>query len=587
MKFLKTILASCFGVILAAAVIIGIGSLVIGRMVAGMNQPKSAGPNTVLQINLDKPIPERTNNVEVNPYEFRTDNILGLQTIVDAIEYAASDKNIKGIFLNINDRTGGQATSSVIRQALEEFKSSGKFIISYSNWYNQSAYYLGSVADKVYVNPLGGIDFRGFGYMAPFFKDMLDRLGIKAQVYYAGKFKSASEPFRRNDMSEESKLQVREYVREMYNIFLQDISDKRDVSVTELKRLADGYLIRTADDAVNFKLADGAMYLDQVLDELKAEIGLEDHDKLNRIGLYDYAEANPAKKNFKAKDKIAIVYAEGTIVTGNGESGNIGGKKYAKLFRKLREDDKVKAIVVRINSGGGSAMASEVMWRELALAREEGKTVISSMGDVAASGGYFMACASDSIFAEPNTVTGSIGVFSMIPSMENMFEDKAGIHWDSVKTAQFSLGYNPFFTMSPEHASIVQESVDRLYEAFLQRVAIGRNMSRDAVHEIAQGRVWTGKKALSIGLVDELGGLEDAVQAAANKAGLEAYRLVEYPVVKEPIQQLLEEITGKKDEASYMMRQQLGELYPTFEYLRELKEMQGAQARLPFAVDMH
>jgi len=302
------------------------------------------------------------------------------------------------------------------------------------------------------------------------------------------------------------------------------------------------------------------------------------------IKLADYQKGNKKKKDYKIKDKIAVIYAEGDLVDGEGEAGNIGGERYAEIVRKVREDDKIKAIVLRVNSPGGSVIASDLIWRELVLAKEEGKPVVVSMGDLAASGGYYISCMADSIFAEPNTITGSIGVFGMIPNMQTMLDENVGITFDSVKTGPYAHGLTPFFAITEEEGKVIQESVDDIYDLFLTKVAEGRKMTKGAVHEVAQGRVWTGEKALELGLVDALGDLDDALAVAADKAGLESYRTSEYPKLKDPIEQLIDKFTGKK-QAKLMMEEEVSELFPEYKYLNKIKYMKGPQARLPFMVE--
>lgn len=576
-------MASCLGVFLAVALVGLIGAAMLGKAIAGADAPKKVSANSILELKLTNAVPERTNNVPISPYDLSNTTVLGLQDMKLAIEQASEDDNIKGIFLDLSGINSRQTTATAIRDAILDFRAKEKFVVAYSQYYSQGAYYMASAADKVYINPIGGLDFTGFSTMIPFFKDMLDRLGIKFQIFYAGKFKSATEPFRRNEMSEENRLQTKEYIEEMYAMFLQDIAKSRSVEVPELRRIADNSLIRKAEDAVEYGLADELGYRDQVYDYLRQQLGLEDKDKIKTVSLSEYAKGHPRDKNLKAKGKIAVVYAEGEIVMGEGEQGSIGGNKYASIIRKLRRDDKVKAIVLRVNSPGGSGLASDDIWRELMLAKEAGKPVIASMGDFAASGGYYIAAPADTIFAAPNTITGSIGVFGMMPSVEQSLEENVGVNFDDVKTGPFALGLSPFRSLSEEEGQILQEGVEEFYEIFLSRVAEGRKMSRDEVHEVAQGRVWTGNRAKELELVDRLGNLDDAIACAARMADLEDYRLSEYPKIKEPIEQILEELTGGgKSNASAILRSQLGEYYPYYSYLRSIKDMQGVQARMPF-----
>ena len=585
-QFFKFVFASCLGVILASLLL----GFIFFAVIAGIagSQEKQAGkvaPNTVLHLKFDKAIPEKTNNIPLDPFSFKDQKVLGLHEILAALERAKNDNNVKGVLIETDGLQGGMATADLIRDAIAEFKDEDKFVFSYANAYSQGGYYLASAADRIYVNPVGLVDFRGFAAQVPFFKDMLDKVGVNMQVFYAGKYKSATEPFRRKNMSEENKLQVREYLEDVFGEFLADISEGRNISKAELRRIADGYLAFMPQQALELKIVDELAHRDKVTDDIREKLGLAEKDKLSLLTIEDYNARNPAKSDFKIKDKIAVVYAEGNIVDGKGEVGSIGDVKYTEILSKLRKDKSVKAIVLRVNSGGGSAMASENILRELELAKEEGKKVVVSMGDYAASGGYYIACKADSIFAEPNTLTGSIGVFSMIPSARKLLNDKIGIAFDTVKTGQFAHGISPFYDMSEAEGKVLQGFVDNLYETFLGHVAEGRDMSRDAVNEIAQGRVWTGTKAKQIGLVDRIAGLDEAIEAAADLAELSAYRITEYPRIKEPLQQFIEDLTGKSEaHTERLLRSQLGDIYPYYRHIRELQISNGVQARLPFII---
>ena len=589
-QFIKNVFASCLGVALAMVVIFGIGFFMIAALASsGSGQQVKVKKDSVLQLTFSEQIPAQTNNVEMNPLQLETQEVLGLNAILETIDHAAKDDKIKGIYLNLdNGLSAGVATASTLRDALVKFRESGKFIIAYSKYYTQGSYYLASVADKVYVNPLGGVDFHGFSAMIPFFKDMLDKVGIKMQVFYAGNFKSATEPYRLNKMSDYNRLQMREYLEPVFKNFLTEMGASRNKSAAELRAIADGLKARTADDAVALGLVDATGYADDVIADLKGRMELGEKDKLNTISLGDYAKSFKKSKNYKAKDKIAVVYAEGSILANSGERGTIVDDKYVKLIRKIREDEKTKAIVLRVNSPGGSAIASENIWRELSLAREKGIKVVVSMGDYAASGGYYIACMADKIIAEPNTLTGSIGVFQMLPNAGVLFEDKLGVHWDTVKTASFSTGLNPFFDLAPEEQQFLQSSTDDIYEKFLQRVADGRHISRDSVHAIAQGRIWVGSRAKEIGLVDEIGSLQQAIDAAADMAGTSEYRIDEFPFQKDPLQEMIEKLTGQGDDDAIrtkLIKKELGEYYPYYSQVKEMLNMKGVQARLPVIID--
>lgn len=583
-QFFKFLLASTLGVFIAGALMAIFGIIIIAQVANEEKKGKVVKENTILHITLDGAIPELTDNVERDIYSFNTQQVLGLNDILYTLETAGKDDNIKGIFLEVDQLEGGFATARILRNALADFKSNGKFIIAHSKFYSQGAYYLASVANEVYVNPLGWIDFRGFSSQTAFVKEMLDRLGIEMQVIWVGNYKSATEPFRRNNMSEDSKEQVREFLMEYYDLFLEDISQTRGLEVSELKNIANEYISPDPQKALDRKLVDGIVYRDEVINELKDSVGIELKENLRLVSLADYFKSNPKKLNTKIKDKIAVVYAEGTIVDGPGTEGSIGDENYNKIFQKLRKDDKVKAVVLRVNSGGGSAMASENMWRELMLLKESGKPVIVSMGTYAASGGYYIATAADSIFAEPNTLTGSIGVFMMLPNMQELFNQHLGISFDSVKTAPLAVSLSPFFKMSEAERNILQSRTDVMYQTFLQRVADGRKMvTTDSVNQVAQGRVWTGSHALELGLVDRMGGLEDAVKSAATMAGLDSYRMVEYPKPKTAIAAIMEQLTGqqnvKTSTAEMMLKRDFGQLFSAYDDLRSIYSSKGMQMR--------
>jgi len=582
-QFFKFLFASCLGTFFALGLLtfVGVGSI---ANMAKKNETVVLKPNSVLKLTLGKAIPERTNNVASSSVSFdlNEEKVLGLTDILKALETAKDDDNIKGIYMEVKQPQAGMATVSRLREGIENFKESGKFVVAYDNYYSQGTYYLASAADKVYMNPVGGVMFNGFAAQIPFFKDMLDRLGVEMQVLYAGKFKSATEPFRRTNMSPENKKQTREYLGEYFNNYLADIGKSRNLSVALLKELADEMKLRDAEDAVTFKLIDGLRYKDQILDELNERLGNDKGDDINAISLGKYYKS-AVKKGKLTGDKIVVLYAEGSIVDGQGETGNIGGERYAKMIRKIRKDKKVKAIVLRVNSGGGSSLASENIWREIIIAKEQGIKFVVSMGDFAASGGYYIACEGEKIFAEPNTVTGSIGVFGLLPNVDEFLDKQIGIEFDTVKTSKFATTGSPMFSLNDMERAIYQESIDSVYRKFKERVAAGRGISVDKVETMAQGRVWTGTQAKRLGLVDELGGLDDALAHAAKLANLDSYRTVEYPKTKSKMEEILEKITGKKP-LDVMMRQELGDYYEYYDQAKQIKEMSGIQMRMPYMI---
>lgn len=587
-QFFKFMLAAFIGFFLA---VVALGALLFFMTIgmAATSKPTvSVKSNSVLHLTLDQPIPELSNNIEGSPFELIGLEVPGLQASIRAIQHAKTDSKIQGIFIQPDQGTSiGMASSKALRDALEDFHSSGKWIVSYSKYYTQGAYYLASVGDEVYVNPIGGIDFYGFAAVIPFFKDLLDKVGVRMTIFYAGDYKSATEPYRLNKMSEQNRTQLREFLEPVYGQFLTDIAASRNLEVSFLRGLADTLALRSPERAVQYGLADSVAFLDVVLADIRSRLGLEEDKEIPFVSLRNYVNnIKPART--KSRDKVAVVYAEGAIETGKGGRGKIADNQYVRLLRRLRKDEKVKALVLRVNSPGGSALASENIWRELDLCRQAGKKVVVSMGDYAASGGYYISCNADSIFAQPNTLTGSIGVFSMIPNTSAFFEEKLGVHWDSVKTTRNSVGVNTLFDFSEHEQRFFEEMTVAVYERFLQRVADGRGMTRDDVHAIAQGRIWSGEKAVRIGLVDALGGLDNAIEAAAALAGLEQYKITEYPTPKDPFTELIEELTGQGEDNAVraeILRSELGEYFPYYQHIHEIIHTEGPQARLPLLID--
>ena len=588
-QFFKFLFASCLGTALALLLLAFIGFSMLAGLAGKTTEGKKVAvkANSVLDLDFKTLIPEKTNNVPMDPFNLGQQSVLGLTDMVAAIRHAKDDPDIKGIYINATYIMAGKATSATLRAALEDFKSSGKFIVSYANYYTQGAYYLASVSDSILLNPVGAVDFRGYSSMIAFYKGLLDKLDVQMKIFYAGKFKSATEPFRLDKMSDENRLQVREYLAALYGIFISDVAASRKIPEDELRRIADRFDGRSAETALQARLIDRIAYEDEAFSLIKKKIGLEDKDKLNRISIEDYFENRAKKFDFSTKDKIAVVYAEGTIRDGDrGEPGDIYDGQYVSILRGIRKDDAVKAVVLRINSPGGSVLASENILREVQLCRKAGKPVVVSMGDLAASGGYYIACQADSIFAEPGTITGSIGVFGMIPILQKTMKDNLGITYDTVRTGKYSAFGTPFYDFSPEESAIIQTRIESIYEDFLKKVAEGRHKTRDQVHEIAQGRVWPGVKARQIGLVDDIGGLDRAIAAAAKLSGVEKYRTSEFPRTKTGFEQLIDQLTHQKDKddniKAALIRSELGDLYPAYKTLRDIRRNQGIQARLPY-----
>ncbi len=588
-QFVKFLFASCLGTALALGLLTFVGFSWLVGMASSATEKEAVRikPNTILELDFKQPIPEKTNNLPMEPFDLENDQILGLTDMVSAIRSAKEDADIKGIYLNASILVAGKATATTLRQAIADFKSSGKFVVAYANYYTQGAYYLASVADSVLMSPQGAVDFRGYSSMIPFYKGMLDKLDVQMRIFYCGKYKSATEPFRLEKMSAENRLQTREYLTALNDILMRDIAASRNIPEAELRKVADRFDGFSGEKSVQTRLIDRLAYEDEVFALIRSKLGLNEKDKLNRVDMADYFKARGNKMDFSVKDKIAVLYAEGTIFDGQkGEAGDIYDGEYVKMIRKIRKDDNIKAIVLRVNSPGGSSLSSDNILRELDLCRKDGKPVVVSMGDVAASGGYYIACHADSIFAEPSTITGSIGVFGMIPILDKTMRNKLGITYDTVRTGKYSAFGTPFFDFSPEESAIIQSRVDAIYADFLNKVATGRKRSPEAINEIAQGRVWPGQKAKEIGLVDDIGGLDRALAAAAKLAGIEKYRTTEFPRTKSGIEQLLDKLTNKKERddsvKSWLIQQELGEMYPAYKAMRDIRRSKGILARLPF-----
>lgn len=585
-QFFKFMFASALGLVVGIFLLFGILAGIGASM--GDQQKVEVKDSSVLHVKLNFEVKERGSNdpfANFNPGTFESKPSLGLNDILECLENAAKDEKIKGIYLDVQTIPAGMATIEEVRNALLKFKESGKWIVAYSEIYSQKAYYVASVADEVWLNPEGMLEWKGLGAQLMFMKGMFEKLEVEPQIIRYGKFKSAIEPLILDKMSEANRMQTMTYMSDLWNKMLSGISAQRSKTTEELDAMAQKATIQNADDALENGLVDELLYKDEVLTNLRAKLEIEDEDKkINYIGLGKYKDA-PAPKDddqkTTKKEKIAVIYAVGSIEGGNGDDETIGSEKISKEIRKARKDDKIKAIVLRVNSPGGSALASDVMWREVVLAKQE-KPVIVSMGDVAASGGYYISCAADSIFAQPNTITGSIGVFGVLFNAKEMINNKLGIKIDTVKTNQFADLGTPFRPLTEMERAIVQNGVNEIYTDFITKVAEGRGMEVADVDSIGQGRVWSGEDALEIGLVDKLGGIEDAIACAARMAEVENYRVLEYPEQKDPVQQLMEELTGKG--ADVLLEYRLGKYSRYVKDVEELMNMEGVQARLPYQI---
>ncbi len=541
------------------------------------NEEVKVSEGSILHISFNQAIKERSSN---NPFEslnlgkLRAKQQPGLNDILGEIKNAKTDENIKGIYLDVQSIAAGIATTEEIRNALLDFKKSGKFIYAYAEEYTQGAYYLASVSDKIYLNPQGALTLNGLSSQLTFFKGALDKLEIEPEVIRHGKYKSAIEPFIRANMSEENRTQIAGFIDPIWNHMATNIAASRKLKKEEIYLIADSLKARNANTALELKLVDQLAYYDQFVEDINVKCGKKKSDELQLISISKYK--NAVKSSGFAKDKIAVIYANGEIQSGEGDDNTIGSETLAEAIAQARKDEKVKAIVLRVNSPGGSALASDIIWREVILAKKS-KPVVVSMGDVAASGGYYISCAADKIFAEPNTITGSIGVFGLMFNAGNMFKNKLGITFDTYKTSNYTDLGTMSRPLTPGERLIMQNSVDEVYNTFTSRVAEGRKMKQADVDSIGQGRVWSGVDAKRIGLVDELGGVEDAIKAAASLAKLKEFRIKSLPEQEEPFQMLMSDLSSEAK--TWYMENKLGVGYEYYKAANDLVKVQGIQAR--------
>lgn len=585
-QFFKFMFASFAGTLLTIIVLfflmIGMFSALISM--ADKQQVKLK-PNTILIAKFNTPITDRTPN---NPFQsfdfmsFKSNQPLGLNDILSNIEKASKDPNIAGIYLDLSELSSGMANAEEIRAKLLEFKESGKFIISYSEAYSQSAYYLATVADEIYLNPDGAVMFKGLYTQLAFLKNMLKKIEVEPQIIRGpdNKFKSAVEPLMLDKMSEANREQMETLLNSAWGGMISAISQSRGISIEDLNRIADELELSNAEKALELKFVDGLKYKDEVLALLREKTALGEKDKIESVTISKYTNAIVDKPS-RSRNKLAVIYATGEISGGEGSESSIGSEGLSRTIRKAREDDKVKAIVFRVNSPGGSALASEVIRREIELATKV-KPVIVSMGNLAASGGYWISTSADYIFADPATITGSIGVFGVIPNMKGLFNNKIGITFDKAMTNKNADFIDVMEPLSKFQHDKLQHEIVRIYDDFTNLVAQSRGLRQSYVDSIGQGRVWTGADALKLGLVDELGGIEAAIAFAAEKAELgEDYRVTELPEQKDALRQIIEEMGGQAKTRN-ALKAQLGEYYEYFDQLHKLGQMKGVQARLPF-----
>lgn len=585
--FLKYTLATITGIIIASILFFVIMIAALSALVASGEKPVSISENSVLVLNAGVIIPDRGKE---NPFEgidlldMTFTPAVGLNEILRNIQKASADKNIKGILIENGLIPSGWATTGEIRKALMEFRDSGKFVISYTDYIlSQQCYYLSTAADKIYVNPSSMVEFKGLSSEIMFYKNALEKLGIDVQVTRHGKFKGAVEPFILDKLSQENREQIKDFTGSIWDHVIETVSEARGIPVDKLNQAADNLTGNLASLAYENKLVDGLLFRDELIDTLKNLAGVEKEKELKLVSMSRYLKVPDPARVFTSRNRISVIYAEGNIVTGKGNETNVGGKHYAEVIRKERLDTAVKAIVLRVNSPGGNAISSDIIWRELMLARKV-KPVVVSMGNYAASGGYYISAPATKIYATPATISGSIGVFGLLPNAGILLEKKLGLSTEAVNTNKNSDFPSIYRPMNSYEKEVMQLSIEKIYSDFVGKVAEGREMTFKAVDIIGQGRVWSGRKAMKIGLVDEMGGLNDAIKGAAELAGIDKYKIRELPELEDPYTRLLTQLTG--DIRMSILRKELGESVEYYNRLMELKDLSGIQTRMPYFIDI-
>jgi protease IV len=578
-SFLKIFLASFLALIVFVFVFL---FFTIGYVSSIASSPKEeVGANAVLVLDLSETFAEKTGQDPLANFSDTRYNTPSLYDVIRMLRYAKSDSSIKGVYIKASGNENGLGATEEIRNALIEFKKSGKFIYAYGDVISLKAYYASNIADRIYCNPKGGVDWRGLTSISPYLKNGLDRLDIQPEIFYAGKFKSYTEPFRADKMSDANRLQLTEILGEIFNHMMIQTASARSQDTVVLRRCVDEQLVQRAADAVNYKLVDGLKYNDQVMQEVAGIVKASSITGINFIPLGKYFESVKTRFPSSGTDRIAIIYAEGDIVDGKNSQKEIGQDAYRQIIRKARLDKDIKAIVLRINSGGGSGLVSENLWRELTLAKAD-KPVVVSFGDISASGAYYLSCNADSIFADPMTITGSIGVFTMLFNAQSFFKNKLGITFDGVHTAKEPDELTLVQPLTDMQRRFLQNGVDSFYHDFTSRVATGRSKSIEYIDSIGQGRIWSGEKALQLGLIDRIGGVQDALDCAARMAKLKSYRLNEYPEPQNFLDLLLNNY--KQTVKAKAIREDLGEEGAVwYQTMSSFQSMTGVpQARLPY-----
>ena len=585
MNFLRNLLASILGSLVAFAIIMGmffIFLILMGNADDGVVVKK----NSVLEIGFMAPIKDYVGKDEADPFAGFWGDEMGMDEILHAIKVAKEDENIQGISLTTGFLQAGIAQTQEIRRVLLDFKNSGKFVLAHSDFYTQKDYYLATAADEVYLNPVGSMDFKGLATEVLYYKGLQEKSGIKMEVIRHGKYKSAVEPYLSDTMSDENRTQIQELITSIWNVMVEDISEARQISPENLNIIADTLGARLPKLAVASGLLDGTLYYDEYENLLKGKVGVAEDKELNYVSFVDYVQKANYQKLTTGKDKIAVIYAQGEIFFGEGGKDYIGQGLIVDALKKAAKNEDVKAIVFRVDSPGGSALVSDIIWREMQLAKKE-KPLVVSFGNVAASGGYYIGVGGDRIFAEPTTITGSIGVFGTIPNAHEL-AGNIGINAEQVGTNKNSVDYSIFEPMTDNFRGVIQESIEETYATFLDRVAAGRNMTVEQVDALAQGRVWSGVDAKANGLVDELGDLDDAIAAAAEMAGLGEYGVRKYPKYKSGFDRFMEEMSGVKSKIGVsIIEEEIGsEAYKMLKEFKKLSNQEGIQAKMPFSLNI-
>lgn len=580
MKFLGNVLATLVGLFIFCMISF-FGLLLLGAIFGGEDDTVQVYSDSVIELDLSKIENDYAGKINFTDFQYFDAQHNGLVDVLHAIEYATADDKIKGVSILNSNSSLGLAQTKALRDALEDFKKSGKFIYAYANYYSQKEYYLNSVADKIYLNPVGELELKGLSVETMFFKDFQEKSGIKVEVIRHGKFKSAVEPFLENKMSDANKEQTTALLNSLWSSVISDISKSRNISISHLNEIAENLSARTPQMAKNEKLIDEIAYEDVYHNDIKKALKSNQEEEYTSIYIDDYAEKVATSQiNFEAKDKIAIIYAQGEIMSGEGDVTVIGEGAMRRSLKEAREDENVKSIVLRIDSPGGDALTSELIWREIELTKKV-KPVVVSMGNYAASGGYYIACNAHKIYAEATTITGSIGVFGMLPNFTTA-ANKIGISTETVKTHTNAAGFSPFTTLDSSTRAFAQEGVERIYFTFVNRVASGRKLTTQQVDAIGQGRVWTGQDAKKIGLVDAIGGLDDAIKEAAKLGKTTKYRLQDYPEFDKSFNDLLENF-GLAQTKEKLLKEELGtENYMILQRIKQLSTQKRIQARMSF-----